>query len=414
MQGIIFKNIKQLAGILPAQTRVLIGDELNKITTIENAWLTVENGLIADFGLMSTLDDDAVKDYQIIDATGRLLLPAFIDSHTHLVFAGTREDEFEMRLNGATYEEIAANGGGIINSAKKLQNTSEDELYEAALKRLNDVISLGTGAIEIKSGYGLTVESELKMLRVIKRLRQNSNATIKATFLGAHAVPPEYKNRTSEYFEHILSNSLPQIAAEDLADYVDIFCESGYFSADHTEKLITEGAKFGLKAKIHVNQFNSIGGIQVAAKHAIVSVDHLEIMNDEDFSSLRNSTVIATLLPLCSFFINIPYSPAKKLIKNGVIIALASDYNPGSTPCGNMQLVQSVACVNMKLTPVEAFNASTINAAAAINESEYLGSITKGKRANLLLTKPIASLGFMTYNFGHNHIENVYLNGEKQ
>jgi len=343
-----------------------------------------------------------------------MLIPAFVDSHTHLVFAGTREDEFVMRLNGASYEEIAAAGGGILNSAQKLQSASENDLYENAKARLDDVISMGTGAIEIKSGYGLSTESELKMLRVIRRLKQNSKATIKATFLGAHAVPTAFKGKPDAYLDYLLEETLPKVAAENVADYVDIFCETGYFNASHTDQLISAALKLGLKAKIHVNQFTSIGGIQTAVKHNIVSVDHLEIMNEADFSSLENTQTIATLLPLCSFFINIPYAPAREMINRNIAIALASDYNPGSTPSGNMQLVQSAACVHMKLTPAEAFNASTINAAAAVNESKNLGSITKGKKANLLLTKPIPSLGFMAYNFGHNHIEKVFLAGEEQ
>jgi len=409
-----FINIKELTGILPAGVTHLTGDDLNTIQSISNAWLKVEDGIIADFGPMDSLPTKEFENVNTVDATGRLLLPAFIDSHTHLVFAGTREDEFIMRLNGASYEEIAAAGGGILNSAQKLQTASEDELYESAKARLDDVISMGTGAIEIKSGYGLSTESELKMLRVIKRLKQNSKATIKATFLGAHAVPTQFKGQPDAYLNYLLKETLPKVAAENLADYVDIFCETGYFNANHTEQLLSAAHTLGIKAKIHVNQFTSIGGIQTAVKHKIVSVDHLEIMNEADFSSLENSQTIATLLPLCSFFINLPYSPAREMLKRNILIALASDYNPGSTPSGNMQLVQSAACVQMKLTPIEAFNASTINAAAAVNESKNLGSITKGKKANLLLTKPIPSLGFMAYNFGHNHIEKVFLEGEEQ
>ncbi len=414
MNKILFQNIKQLAGILPASVTNLIGKELNTIQTIDNAWLLVVDDKIEDFGGLESITDAHKKDAQIVDCTDRLVLPAFVDSHTHLVYAGTREDEFKMRLNGATYEEIAEGGGGILNSAKKLQNTSEEDLYIAAKKRLDEVIALGTGAIEIKSGYGLTKESELKMLRVIQRLKKESNAIIKSSFLGAHAVPVEFKNNADGYLNMLIEDILPTIVENQLADYVDIFCEKGYFSAEQTNTLLQKAMALGLKSKIHVNQFNAIGGIEVAVKNNAISVDHLEVMDDIDYTFLKDSKTIATLLPLCSFFINIPYAPARKLVNNNSIIALATDYNPGSTPCGNMQLVQSAACINMKLTPIEAFNASTINAAAAIEQSNLLGSITKGKRANLLVTKKIPSLEYISYNFGHNHIETVFLGGVQQ
>ena len=406
-------NIKQLAGILPTEVSKLTGADMNHVESIENAWLRIEGEHIADFGYMKGLSSEDQQDLEVIDATGQTLIPAFVDSHTHLVFAGTREDEFEMRLNGMSYEEIAAKGGGILNSAKKLQAASEDDLFEAALERINQVAAMGTGALEIKSGYGLTVDAELKMLRVIHRLKKETGMIIKATFLGAHAVPPEFSGRPDDYIEMLIRDALPKIAKDDLADYIDIFCEKGYFTVAQTNRLLDAARKHGLKPKIHVNQFYSIGGVQSGVLHQAVSVDHLEVMTDADFDALENSNTIATVLPGCSLFIEIPYGPSRELIHRNIPVAIATDYNPGSAPSGNMQLMQSLACVKMKMTPNEAFNASTINAAAAICESARLGSITKGKKANLLLTHKIPSLGFIAYNYGHNHIEKVFLAGEE-
>jgi imidazolonepropionase len=410
MKQILLTNIKQLAGILPKDTAMLRGSDMQQVTTINNAWLLIENDRIADFGGMESVPQVA-EHTSVLDLKGRMVLPAFVDSHTHLVFAGTREDEFEMRLNGMSYEEIAAKGGGILNSAKKLANATQDELFKQAQARLNDLISMGTGALEIKSGYGLSLESELKMLRVIKRLKQNTNASIKATFLGLHAIPPDYKQNPDAYVDMMINEALPIIAHENLADYVDVFCEKGYFTIQQTERMMEAAAKYGLKPKIHVNQFNAFGGVAASVKHKAVSVDHLEVMAEEDYEALEHSNTIATLLPLCSLFISIPYGPGKKLIEKNIPVALATDYNPGSAPSGNMQLAQSLACINMKLTPNEAFNAATINGAASLELQEQVGSITKDKVANLLITKELPSLGYIAYNFGHNHIEKVILKG---
>lgn len=410
MKQTLLTNIKQLAGILPMSTPMLRGTDMQQVNTINNAWLLIEDERIADFGEMESVPQVS-GDTSVLDLEGRLVLPAFVDSHTHLVFAGTREDEFEMRLKGMSYEEIAAQGGGILNSAKKLHDASEDELFASAKARLNDLIRMGTGALEIKSGYGLSLESELKMLRVIQRLKKETNVCIKASFLGLHALPPEYKKTPDAYVDLMINEALPIIAEENLADYVDVFCEKGYFSIQQTERMMEAASKYGLKPKIHVNQFNAFGGVAASVKHNAVSVDHLEVMADQDYEALAASDTIATLLPLCSMFISIPYGPGKKLIEKNIPVALATDYNPGSAPSGNMQLAQSLACINMKLTPHEAFNAATINGAAALELQDQLGSITKRKLANLLITKELPSLGYMSYNFGHNHIEKVLLKG---
>lgn len=411
MATTLFLNIKQLAGIQPKGVHALPGHALKTVKSLDDAWLRIEDGLIHSFGTMHNVPEDLPQGTARVDCKGRLIIPAFVDSHTHLVFAGTREDEFAMRLSGMSYEEIAARGGGILNSANKLQTTSEEELLVQALPRLKEVIRLGTGAIEIKSGYGLSVEAELKMLRTINNLRKHTDATIKATFLGLHALPTAYKSNPDAYIDLMINEVLPVIAAENLAEYADVFCEKGYFSLEQTDRFLLAAEKFGLKTKIHVNQFNAFGGVPLAVKHKAISVDHLEVMNTEDFESLAQSKTIATVLPICSLMINIPYAPARKLADSNITVALASDFNPGSAPGGNMQLAQSLACVNMKLTPNEAFNASTINGAAALQLSAELGSITEGKKANIIITKPIPSLGYIAYNVGHNHVENVYLNG---
>ena len=407
----IFKNIKQLLQVREETPKPLQGNEMNELPLIENAWLLVEDGKIADFGKMSDLP--AFEDGTVIDASGKFLLPGWIDSHTHLVYAGNREQEFIDRINGLTYEEIAEKGGGILNSAKKLQETPEDELYLQSAKRLEEVMKMGTTAIEIKSGYGLTTEAELKMLRVIQKLKSNYDLPIKATFLGAHAIPPEYKNDKNGYLDLLINEMMPKIAKEGLADFMDIFCEKGYFSVEDTHRVLEAGEKHGLLPKIHVNQFNAIGGIQAAVEHNALSVDHLEVMQAEDFKALKGSSTMPVALPSCSLFLSIPYTPARDILDAGLPLALASDYNPGSTPNGNMNLVISLACIKMKMNPEEAINAATINAAYAMGILETHGSITKGKAANFILTDEIPSYGFMPYSFGANHINSVYINGNK-
>ena len=383
---------------------------MKELPKLQNAWLLVEDDRIADFGTMDTPFEGAVD--STIDCTGRLVLPSWCDSHTHLVFAGNREQEFVDRINGMTYQEIAARGGGILNSANKLQNTFEEELFEQAAARLRQVMLSGTGAIEIKSGYGLTTEAELKMLRVAKRLAKEFPIEIKTTFLGAHAVPQEFKGNKDAYVELICKEMLPQVASEKLADYVDVFCEEGYFSVADTEKILSEAKKYNLIPKIHVNQFNAIGGVAASVKFDALSVDHLEVLSDEDIKALQGSDTMPVALPACSYFLSIPYTPGRAIIDAGLPLALATDFNPGSSPTGNMNFVVSAACIKMRLTPEEAINAATLNGANAMGLSDTHGSITKGKKANLIITTPVPSYGFLPYSFGSNHIEKVICNGE--
>lgn len=405
-----FTNIKQLLQVETTLLREKVSGEAMKILpNIKNAYLCVKDGVISDFGEMTNFK--ASPNFEIIDCTGKIVLPTWYDSHTHIVYAGNREQEFVDRINGLTYEEIANNGGGILNSAKKLQETSEDDLYKQSVERLNEVIKLGTGGIEIKSGYGLTVASELKMLRVIKKLKENYNIPIKATFLGAHAVPKDYKDNKQGYLDLIISEMLPIIAVENLAEYIDIFCETGYFTVADTEQILAAGKKHGLIPKIHVNQFTSIGGIQKGIAHNALTVDHLEILTADDLETLKASETMPVALPSCSYFLSIPYTPARQIIDNGLAIALATDYNPGSTPSGNMNFVISTACIKMKMTPEEAINAATINGAYAMGISKTHGSIAKGKNANIIITKPINSYNVLPYSFGTNNIEQVYING---
>lgn len=410
MQKILIKNIKGLAGIQEESQSPLRGNELANLQMLENAYLAIENGRIADFGSMEELAGVLDwTDLQVIDAEGKFVLPAFCDSHSHLVFAKSREEEFVDRIKGLGYEEIGKKGGGILNSARKLAEMSEDDLFEDAMKRLEEIKSYGTGAIEIKSGYGLTLEAELKMLRVVKRLKEVSDVTIKATFLGAHAFPAAYKADKEAYVDLVINEMLPKVVEEGLADYIDAFCERNYFTAEQLDRILKAGVEAGLKPKIHVNQFSVMGGVQVGIKHGAVSVDHLEEMSEEDFKSLSESSTIATALPSCSFFLNIPYSPVRDMLNRNIAVALATDYNPGSTPSGNMQLVQSLACIKMRLTPEEALNAVTVNGAAAMELSEELGSITIGKKANLIITKPMPSMAYMAYAFGENCVEQTLL-----
>ena len=414
MSKFTIKNIKELVGITDSGSLLKKGSEMNKLSTIQNAFVIIENGLIKSFGAMTDLSSTENDNSTVIDAKNKLVFPSWCDSHTHLVFAAPRDEEFVDRINGLTYEEIALKGGGILNSAEKLQETSEDDLYNSAMNRIDEIIKLGTGAVEIKSGYGLTAEAEIKMLRVIKRLKQNSAITIKANFLGAHAIPKEYKSNREGYINLIINEMIPSIKSEGLAEYIDVFCETNYYTPEETDRILKAGIAIGLKPKIHVNQFTTIGGIQTGIDNNALSVDHLEVVNIEDIEALKKSKTMPTLLPSCSFFLGIPYAPAKELIDNNLPIALASDYNPGSTPSGNMNFVVSLACIKMKLTPEQAINAATINSAYAMGVSDILGSIEIGKKANIFITKEINSYAFLPYSFGSNLIETVILNGEIQ
>ena len=403
-------NIKELLQVRETGIAKVSGAEMAILPTIKNAFLLLKDNLIADFGVMDNVPQIGAD--KVIDATGKIVLPSWCDSHTHIVYAGNREQEFVDRINGLTYEEIANRGGGILNSAKKLNETSEEEIYKQSKVRLEEVMQLGTGAVEIKSGYGLTVEGELKMLRVIQKLSQNYPITIKATFLGAHAFPKAYKENRKAYMDSMLNEMLPEIAKNKLADFIDVFCETGYFTVAETEEIIGAGIKFGLKPKIHVNQFNSIGGIQAGVKYDALSVDHLEVMTSEDILALKNTATMPVALPSCSYFLTIPYTPAREMIAAGLPLALATDYNPGSTPSGNMNFVVATACIKMKMTPEEAINAATINGAYAMGISETHGSITIGKKANLIITKPVPSYYQLPYAFGSNLIETVLIEGE--
>ena len=407
-----FTNIKELIQIRPKGLASVAGEEMNELPSIKHAYLTIEDGIIIDFDTMDNYPLPKVD--KVIDTTGKMILPSWCDSHTHIVYAGNRESEFVDRINGLTYNEIAKKGGGILNSALVLQETSEEELYQQSKQRLEEIINLGTGAVEIKSGYGLTLDAELKMLRVIKRLDSNYPIPIKATFLGAHAVPQKYINNKNDYIELLIESMLPQIAAEGLASYIDVFCETDYFSVEETKTILKSGVQYGLIPKIHVNQFTAIGGVQIGIEYNALSVDHLEVMREEDINALKGSKTMPVALPGCSFFLGIPYTPARAIIDAGLPLAIATDYNPGSSPSGNMNFVVSAACTKMNMTPEEAINAATINGAYAMGLEKEVGSITIGKKANLILTKPINSYNFLPYSFGTNHIEKVYLNGEEQ
>jgi imidazolonepropionase len=404
----VFTNIKQLVGVRK-ETHPLRGKELAELPVIENAYLVIEDGEIADYGSMN---DQPSNLKSIIDLTGQTVLPAWCDSHTHLVFAGSRENEFVDKIHGLSYAEIAAKGGGILNSAKKLNEATEDELFTQAWKRLEEVSKLGTGAIEIKSGYGLTVEGELKMLRVIKKLKEKSSLLIKSTFLGAHTYPLAFKENHQGYIDSIINEMLPVIGMEKLADYIDAFCETGFFSPEETDRIFKAGAQYGLKSKLHVNQLNSIGGIETGINNSAVSLDHLETLTDKEISLLANWKGISTLLPTAAFFLRMHYQPARKLIDSGATVALATDFNPGSSPSGNMNFVIALSCIQMKMLPEEAINAATINGAYAMEVGEIAGSITLGKKANLIVTKAIPSLAYLPYSFGHNLIDRVMINGE--
>lgn len=405
-------NIKEILQVRDTHVDKLSGAEMKTLPRIENGYLLIEDDLILDYGTMDKCPTIEVD--QTVDLTGKTVLPTWVDSHTHLVYAGNRELEFVDRINGLSYEEIFNRGGGILNSAKRLQETTEDDLYEQSSKRLEEVIQQGTGALEIKSGYGLTLEAELKMLRVIKRLQANYPVMIKSTFLGAHAFPTAYKDNHDGYIDLLVDEMIPTIAKEGLADYVDAFLETGYFSPEETARIMQAGLKHGLEAKVHVNQFTAIGGIKTCVDNGALSVDHLEIVTDEDIDVLKGSKTMPVALPTCSFFISIPYTPARKMLEAGLPLALASDSNPGTTPSGNMNFVVATACIKMKMTPEEAINAATINGAYAMGVGQEYGSITRGKKASLIITKPLNSFYELPYAFGTNNIDQVILNGKAQ
>lgn len=411
----LIRNIGQIAGIVEAGVMRKEGVSMSETGTLENAWLLVEDDKIACFGPMSDCPDlsqeSGQDSFDVIDADGGFVLPAFCDSHSHIVFAGTREQEFLDKIKGLSYAEIAAHGGGILNSADLLHNTSEDELYRQAMERVNEMIAKGTGAIEIKSGYGLTTQDELKILRVIKRIRENSPAIIKSTFLGAHAVGRAFAGRQNEYVDHVCNEMIPAVAAENLADFVDVFCEEGFFTTEETDRILTAGEHYGMRVKLHANQLAVSGGVQVGVKHNALSVDHLESTTDEEIRVLKGSCTMPTMLPGASFFLRMQYGKALDFINSGLGIALASDYNPGSSPCGDMRFVMSLGCIQMRLTPIQALNACTLNSAYAMGISDVAGSITAGKLANLIITKRIPSLTWIPYCYQTPFIDRVILRG---
>jgi len=408
---ILIKNIKSLINIERTPRKWVAGAEMQQLETLENAYLVLDGDKIAGFGSMDNCPQQADK---IIDATGKMVFPSFCDSHTHLVYAGSREIEYGDKIRGLSYEEIAERGGGIVNSAKLLNDTSEDELYEQSLARINEIIGFGTGAVEIKSGYGLSVEGELKMLRVIKRLKETTPITIKATFLGAHSIPPEYREDVDSYVDIVINEMLPQVAAEELADYIDVFCDKGFFTVEQTERILMAGMKYGLRPKIHANELDYSGGIQAGVKYDALSVDHLEFTGDDEIEALLGSETMPTLLPGAAFFLGMVDPPVRKMIEAGLPIALASDYNPGSSPSGNMKFVMSLGTVKLKMLPEEVIHATTKNTAYAMGIEDTHGSIAVGKHANVFITKPIATYDFMPYAFGSNLIDTVILNGEIQ
>lgn len=405
-------NIKSLVQTEETPHEAVCGEAMAEVESINDAYLIVEDDKIADFGKMSEMKEQNAD--KIIDAKQCFVLPSFCDSHTHLVYAGSREIEYIDKIRGLSYEEIAKRGGGILNSAKRLQETDEDELYEDAYKRLQEITNLGTGAVEIKSGYGLTTEAELKMLRVIRRLKETSPLTIKANFLGAHGVPMEYRGRQGEFVDLVINEMIPLVAKEHLADFIDVFCDTGFFTVEETDRMLEAGVRYGLTPKIHANELDYSGGIEVGVKYGALSVDHLECVGDKEIAALKSSKTMPTILPGAAFFLNMPYSPARKMISAGLPVAMASDFNPGSSPSGNMQMVMTFACVNYRLTPQEALNATTINSAYAMGLSQTHGSICRGKKADFYITKQIPTLEYIPYYYGTNKVSRTFLNGKEQ
>jgi len=412
----LITNIKKLVQVGSSPRKWVAGEEMSVLPCLSDAYLLIEGDRIAGFGEMDRLDRSKLEEtdfLQEIDASGRLVLPSFCDSHTHLVYAGSREIEYIDKIRWFSYEEIARRGGGILNSARRMRQASEEELYEDAYVRIEEIASLGTGAVEIKSGYGLDTESELKMLRIIRRLKETTPLLIKATFLGAHAVPEEYKGRQTEYVDLIINEMIPAVAAEDLADYIDVFCDKGFFTIEDTDRMLNAGMKYGLRPKIHANELDFSGGVQVGVKYNALSVDHLEYIGEKEIQCLLGSDTMPTVLPGAAFFLNMPCSPVREMIRAGLPVALASDYNPGSSPSGNMKLVMSLGCVNYKMLPEEVINATTLNSAYAMGVEEEVGSITVGKLANFYITKPIPGIEFLPYAYGSNLIDQVFLRGKQ-
>ena len=408
--SLLVKNIGCIVGIDESGRTRVAGKEMAETGMLENAWLLTDGERICDYGTMDCLP--AMDGCEVIDAKGGWLFPSFCDSHTHIVYAGSREQEFLDKINGLSYEEIAKRGGGILNSADRLHDTSEDELYRQAMERINEIVSMGTGLVEIKSGYGLTLEDELKILRVIRRIKENAPLAVRATFLGAHAVGRAYKGRQSDYVEHVCNDMVPAVAAEKLADFIDVFCDKGFFTVEETAKIIETGARYGIRAKIHANELAVSGGVEVGVEHNALSVDHLESMGEEQSEALKGSDTMPTMLPGCAFFLGISYPPARRMIDSGLAVALASDYNPGTAPSGNMRFVASLASIKMKMTPAEALNAATLNSACAMGESKDYGSITRGKVANFYITKPLPSLAYLPYAHQTPVIKEIILKGK--
>lgn len=407
---LLIKNIKTLAGILPLDVERLCGEQMQSMESIDGAYLVADDGVISSFGPMAQMGD--VEADEVIDAEGRVVYPAFCDSHSHIVYAGSREGEFRDKIAGMTYEEVAARGGGILNSADRLHSSSEDELFEAALSRAWRMIRTGAATLEVKSGYGLTTEDELKMLRVIERLRKALPATIKATFLGAHAVGRAFKGRQQEYVDYVCEDMIPKVAEQGVAEFVDVFCDRGFFTPEQTAQILECGKRYGLRPKIHANELASSGGVQVGIAYGALSVDHLEEATEQDVLDLKNSSTIPTVLPGASFFSNLPFAPARMMIEAGLPVAIASDCNPGSSPSGNMKLLWSLACIKMRLTPEEALAALTINGAAALGLSADRGAVSVGRRADLVISKPVPSLAYLPYSFGEELVEKVVINGK--